>query len=344
MTALPGATSGRRYVPLDELGSDPHIMVDGAARPGTALCLSHWPRTPTPAAVRADLSAQVVCRARRRGLVDAAPGLVTIDHYDEDAVASLALLVVDGLEPEHEDLLVEVARCGDFDVVVDRRAAPISFALAALTDPGRTPLAGLAGPQRSADPMTATALAARHALEILPRLLDDPDRYADLWRDEMDAWAASEGALEEGWASLEEHADLDLAVVRVDVGHRDAARARWGSRVLHPAAVHSRTPLFRVATVADGRVEVRYRYETWVRLAAPPSRPRVDLTAVALELNRLEATGAPWTFDGAGAITGALHCAVGTRSTVDPDRVLDVVGRRLAQLDEGPPAWDPYAP
>ncbi len=98
-----------------------------------------------------------------------------------------------------------------------------------------------------------------------------------------------------------------------------------------------------MATIAGGRVEVRYRYESWVRLVSRRPRPRVDLAPVAAELTKAETAGGRWVFDGAGAITGALHLAGGARSTLDPEHVVDVVCRHLEYLDAGPAAWDPFA-
>jgi hypothetical protein len=64
---------------------------------------------------------------------------------------------------------------------------------------------------------------------------------------------------------------------------------------------------------------------------------------VATELSKAEPAGARWVFDGAGAITGALHVADRDTSSLDPERVVEVVGRHLEVLDAGPPAWDPYS-
>jgi hypothetical protein len=117
----------------------------------------------------------------------------------------------------------------------------------------------------------------------------------------------------------------------------------WGGAPLHRAAVHSNTDRLRVATIAASRFELRYRYESWVRLERRRPRPRVDLAAAAAELTRAEGAGGRWVFDGAGALTGALHLADGGASTLDPEDVLSLVCQRLAVLDAGPPAWDPYA-
>src|SRR5271166_6532835 len=48
------------YVPVEELGDRPHVLVDGATRAGSVLTLSHWPQSPTPAALARDTSAQIV--------------------------------------------------------------------------------------------------------------------------------------------------------------------------------------------------------------------------------------------------------------------------------------------
>jgi len=316
--------------------------VDGAPRPGTVATLSHWPGTPTPVALWHDVSAGIVLRARARpgGLPDGV-AVASIDHYDADGVIALGLLCVEGLADEHGALLVEAARVGDFDVVTDRPAALVAFALGALGDVEHA-AAALGVPVPGGEGTDRTAWAAREAVRLLPALAAHPESYRTLWGNEADAFDASRRALSEGWASIEERRPLDLAIARVDVTHPDAARAAWGGAPLHPAAVHSSTDLLRVATIAGGRVEVRYRYESWVRLETRRPVRRVDLAAVATELTTMEGAGTRWVFDGAGALTAALRLADGGESSLDPEEVVELVCLRLEILDAGPPAWDPY--
>lgn len=331
------------YVPAARLAGRRHVIVDGAPRPGTVCTLSHWPRTPTPEVWWHDVSAGIVLRALAGGarVADGADA-VSVDHYDADGVIALALLCVEGLAAEHGELLVAAARAGDFDVVTERHPAQVAFALDALSDVEAAAAALDVAPPKGPD-ADPTAWAASQALSILPALAEDPHRHRALWAPEYGAFEASGAALAQGWATIEERPERDLAIVRVDVGHPDTSGAAWAGAPLHRAAVHSSTSCLRVATVAGGRVEVRYRYESWVRLEHRRPRPRVDLSAAAAELTRAETAGGRWVFDGAGAITGALHLADGPASTLDPEDVLDLVGRRLDQLDAGPPAWDPYA-
>jgi hypothetical protein len=334
-----------RFVPPHRLTGQAHVIVDGAPRPGTAYTLSHWPHTPTPGPLRADLSAEIARRALAHPEhLPAEVGVASVDHYDVDGVVALALVVVDGLDAAHGPLLVEAARVGDFDVVTDPRAALIAFALNGLE--GRGPRLGSppSGASGSPDPLERCGHLTQEALDVLADLAGDPERFPTLWRDEWDAFDASVGALEDGWASIEEIPAVDLAVVRVDPGHDAAATAAWEAAPLHRAAVHSATTCSRVVTLAGDQKEFHYRYESWVRLAGARPRLRVDLERLASTLTADEAAGVRWLFDGAGSITRALHMVGGAGSTIATERFLELLCGALAAGDAGPAAWDPYGP
>lgn len=334
-----------RYVPAASIGGEKHIVVDGAPRQGTVLTLSHWPGTPTPPEVWADLSAEIVLKALARPRVlPRGVSAVTVDHYDADGAISLGLLVVEGLAEAHGALLAAAARAGDFDVVTSRDAALVAFALGALrSGPGPTaePPDEACRPDHLPD---ATAAAAERAVAALPGLAARPRDFEELWGPEAAAYDASCRMLADGALSVEERPALDLAVVRVDRSHPEAAAAAWEGAPVHPAAVHSATTCLRIATVAGRRCAVRFRYETWVRLARTGRpRPRVDLTRLAAMLGDLERDGGTWVFDGAGAITPALHRTDEGETTLAPERFLAELAAALEVLDQGPPAWDPYA-
>ncbi|MHB8682356.1 MAG: DUF6687 family protein [Acidimicrobiales bacterium] len=327
------------YVPAGELNGRPHIVVDGAPRPGTVCTLSHWPGTPTPRALWGDVSAEIVrnALAARRW---PAPGVdaVTVDHYDADGVISLGLLVHGDLADAHGALLARAAHVGDFDVVGadDLDAARIAFALGAVPGDVETSCEPDAGADQ-------TARWAARALTLLPGLAAAPGEHEALWGPELAAFLAARRALEAGAVVVEERREVDLAVVRVDDTQGALDGAGWEGAVVHPAAIHSATACMRVAVLVGHRYELHDRYETWVRLASRRPRPRVDLELVAAALARLEPGEGRWEAEGPGSITPSLHMAGGDDSALSPEAFVEAVCEELARLDDGPPAWDPYS-
>lgn len=334
-----------RYVPATDLDGEPHVVVDGAPRPGTLLTLSHWPGTATPRSLWADTSAEIVLAALgNRRVLPRGAEIATVDHYDADGVIALAMLVLDGVADAHAPRLLAAARAGDFDVIGDPADALVAFALAALGTlraDGAAATGGDCRPDAGAD---ATAGAAWRALEHLPGLLTRPGQFEGLWGPEHSAYQAALALKDSGGVVIEEHPRLDLAVVRVDEDHPRLRSAGWEGSAVHPGVVHSATSCLRVATVVGRRYSLRYRYESWVRLVSRRPRPRVDLSGLAHRLSSAEADGGRWRFDGAGAITPALAREDGAESTLTPQAFLSAVSDALAVLDQGPPAWDPYAP
>jgi len=331
-------------------------MVDGAARAGTVAALSHWPATPTPEVLRADLSAQsALLVSTRRSALPRGVDIVTVDHLDEDAAVAVALLCVDGLAARHGPLLVESARVGDFGVVTDRRAACVAFALAAMIDPVRTPTAELGGRRVPEDPTAAdggsplvdVGWRTSWVVDQIDALVSHIDGHRHLWAAEMAAYDASVRALDHGVVEIVEDSRLDLAVVRL-VARRWPSEASWAGEPIHRAAVHTATSMLRVATVGSGWCQFRFRYETWVRLASFRPKPRVDLSGLCIELDQMEGAGAAkspgarWVFDGASALVPVVRRVGPGPSAVDCEVFVDLLRRHLGRLDTARPAWDPY--
>ena len=101
------------FEPYELLNGRPHVMVDGAAREGSVLTLSHWPQSPTAAFLARDVSAAIVLeyvRLSLEGVPNTVHGpqggagrsalargraaeAVTNDHFDEDGLMSVLALV-----------------------------------------------------------------------------------------------------------------------------------------------------------------------------------------------------------------------------------------------------------
>jgi hypothetical protein len=314
-----------RFLPYPS-ATVPNVIVDGAGNSHTVLTLSHWPKSGSPVALRADTSTAIVFNYLDPPQYHVDVEAVSNNHFDEDGLVGIFVLLQPAFAQRHRDLLLDVAQAGDFGVFTRRDAARIAFVLSAYADPRSSPLPVdlFSRPY----PALAGELYVQ-LLDVLPKLVMRVDDYRELWEREDDRLTASEERIEQGIITIEERRDVDLAIVRQP---EDLAEC-------HPFALHGRTTCSRLLLLQGRRAELQYRYEGWVQLASRKPALRVDLSELASELNRGETTGGRWVFDGVDQITPRLHLE-GSAHTSWP---LDVVVKRVEHhLRTGQPAWDPY--
>jgi len=322
-------------VPYHQLNGRPNVIVDGSATSGTVLTLSHWPHSISPPTVRADLSAQMAFAYLDDPPPHADAHLVSNNHFDQDGLVSVFALAHPDAADARRDRLIDVAAAGDFATYRDRSAARASMVISAYADPARSPLAP--APEVYDD---WCALLYRELLDRLVEVVDDPEHFEPLWRDEDSTLTASEALVESGAVEIEEVPELDLAVVTIPRtaptagGHRFGAR--W-DRGLHPMALNNATNANGLLLLTGDHYEFVYRYESWVQYRTRHPRPRVDLSPLADELR--EADGGEWVFDGAGDLTPRLHRVDDGDSRMTAS---DVRARVECALATFPPAWDPY--
>lgn len=328
------------FVPYDELGDRPNVIVDGSATPSTRLTLSHWPGSPTPVAVQDDLSAQIAFHALERPDLLAGLDAVSNNHFDQDGLTSAFALVDPDAARQRRPALIDIARAGDFGTFEDRESIRVAFALAALDDPARSTLdpACFAG--------TYAEQCAHLYRELLPRLaeiVDHPDRLRPLWTQEDAHLGESLAAIADGAVTLTEEPTLDLAVVRVPERWATRATTRFAvarrTDAVHPAAVNRSTDCLRVVTSHGRTYQMELRYETWVMFRSRPVAPRPDLRLLAARLAEID-PDAGWRADAPGTLTPRLEHSA-PESTLDEGRFLAEVQAFLATAA---PAWDPDAP
>jgi hypothetical protein len=330
-----------RFVAYDDLGETPNVVVDGAAAASTRLTLSHWPGSPTPPDVRADLSAQIAFHALdHRDWFDGID-VVSNNHFDQDGLASVYALVEPEAALTRRDRVIDVARAGDFGTFADRDAARIAMALAEYEDGEHSPLGSTCLTGSYAD---TTALLYRELLPRFGELLDHPDRSRGLWEREDAHLGTSIDAIERGVVRIDENEALDLAVVTVPEEWSTRATHRFTqewTEALHPMAVNNATERLRILLVHGHRYRLELRYESWVMFVSHPVLPRPDLRPLSVELSRLEPRSALWEADPPGALTPQLRIAGGGESDLAPEQV---TARIVRFLGSAPSAWDPFAP
>ena len=327
-----------RYRPYADAAAVPNVIVDGARTPATVLALSHWPHSPVPPGLEADLSAQMAFGYLARPDLQVSADVVSNNHFDQDGLVSVLALVDPPAALERRDVLVDVAAAGDFATYRYRDAARVSMTIAAYSDPDRSPL-GRA-------PLVYDEWAAALYDELLGKLVEmceHPDRYRELWADEDAALAESERLITSGRVRIDEVPDLDLAVIEVP----DDAPARGGHRFagqwvagLHPMAVHNAIRSLSILSARGGTFEFAYRYESWVQYRSRRPHPRVDLGPLAERLTGEEAGGGRWVFEGASALIPRLYLTGAEESSLSRGRFRALLE---AELRSAPPAWDPYA-
>jgi hypothetical protein len=352
--ASSGMAFALRFVPYGSLGPDrPSVVVDGSPAPGTTLCLSHWPGIGSPAEFRADLSAEMAFLyadhlAAGRPPHHGAAEVVSNNHFDQDGLVGVFALSAPAAAQRRRELLIEVARAGDFAVTSSRPAARVSMVLSAYADVERSPLPGAGA--RAGDYDALCAALYIEMLDRLPEICDhlDDDRYPyrALWADEDETLTASIAALASGAVTLEEVPDVDLVVVDVPPTAPDRGGHRFGGNWLtglHPMAVYNATDRGAVLTVRGRHYELVYRYESWVQFRSRAVRPRVDLAPLATSLTAAEAEAggsAVWVAGRVSGLTPTLSLAGDAESSLPPAVVRTAVEQHLGAA---PAAWDPYA-
>ncbi len=329
-----------RYVGYEETVEVPNVVVDGSPNAGTVLVLSHWPGIPSPVGAEADTSCQMVFRSLEAGGGLHEARAVTNNHFDQDGLAGIYPLTDPEDGTRRRAQLEALATAGDFGVASDRTSARISMAVSALAHPERSPLT-LPG-----DHGDACIVLYEHALDLLPRWLDDPTRCQELWAAEDAELDAAEAALADGRVRVREHPAVDLAVVTLpskgrSIGHRFSDRQFSG---IHPMALHATTErsVLLLVDPTEGRHHLTCRYEGWVQFRSRSIRPRRDLAPLAERLTAEEPGRATWWATAPSDLTPetATH-ADRPGSDLDGEQVAAEVVRFLA---EAPPAWDPYLP
>ena len=326
------------FVPYELLAGIPNIVVDGPPNDDTLLCLSHWPVNSTPEPLKRDTSTASALAWIRDPAHHVIAEAVSNSHFDEDGLLSMYAVVDPAGAHGCRDRLEAAALAGDFQVAHDLDATRICAVIEALADPGTSPLPRevfrATGPER-------VALLYAHTLEVLPSILGNIEGWRPYWEEDESFLINSRTLLQTGQVSISEIPSLDLAVIYIpdDLPHRTVRRfvERERARV-HPVAVYSATDCMRILRVCKGRMELQYRYETWVQYVSRDLQPRFKLKGFVDWLNDREMNG-EWIWEGAGEIAPRLFLSGENSSSIGERDFLAGLEDWLQRAEIG---WDPF--
>lgn len=329
-----------RYLGLDELEDRPHIIVDGAPRPKTSTVLSHWPISPTPEHLWRDLSAEIAyAYLLDEDSWDRNVSVVTNDHLDVDGLISLYFLTNPATAKDRAELLIDVARVGDFGVVRSSQAGEVAWALGALIDDPELAIVELVDSAVTRE--SATTISYRSLLHVLDRIIDHPELYRSISQTSRERFETSSGDIASGAIILEEHRESDLCVVIVGDGANMLDSARIGDAIylgVDSSAIHSATDASRVLLCHGNRYVYWDRYETWVRYVSRHRHLRRDLGGFARELTL--ADGVEWFGEPPSSLSPVMHHGERSSSLLQGE----VVDRLERYLATSAAAWDPIQP
>jgi hypothetical protein len=286
---------GLTYVPYFELTGVPNVIADGHPRRSTVLTLSHWPDSETPEELRRDLSAQIALAYLDAPHLHVAAEAVSNNHLDIDGFMAVWALCNPAAATADPVLVAEVARAGDFGWTDDDRSARVAFALGTL----KTAATSTLPPDVFSDsePQQVANLH-RALLDRFDDLVTNIDSHEELWADEYASLETTTAALLDGRVSIDEHPEVDLAVVTVEptLPLRSHPYCLQYSGPCHPMPIHRATECSRVLYFRGNWAGCVYRFESWVAYQSRRIPPRINLSDLASQLTDRETGGARWTY------------------------------------------------
>jgi hypothetical protein len=312
----------------DALDPDTCLSVDGDA-PGR-LHLSHWPGNRTPERFRHDLSTGMclkLANAKDRDALLTGINLVTNNHWDTDGACSVFACLEPALALVHANHLLAAALAGDFSVFTTPEGVKLDLTLTALTRHADSPVASA----KFSDDLERRQAQYEHALQLIPKLLANPDLHADWFAQEY--WTIQQHLrmLREDEADIEMFDALDFAIVMCD-------------QPLHPHAVNTAAACDRILTVLNAgnrrfSYELRLSTLSWFDLQSGRRPPRQDWAPLLERLNAEAGGEGIWVADSYTLPTPGLACMDGDEPALITARP-ELVRRIVAEFF----AANPYLP
>ncbi|WP_157879424.1 DUF6687 family protein [Xenorhabdus poinarii] len=255
---------------------------------------------------------------------------MTTDHFDLDGLASVYSLLSPKHAQDHKQLLIDIARFGDFSCGYNPRARRLAFALNTIAVQTSNIIRTL--------PNESLRIAAlfKTMLPALRDLLDASVIQETLWRDAEQQHSETEALLNHQDVIVEQYPEIDLAIFRLPIYSDTPVSQRYLG--FSPISFHNRTLLSTIAIVTQNDIVIQQRYEGWVELSSSAPRPRRDLSIFAQALRASETKDCCWHYDGIQHIMPRLGCDTAQRSSLPIETIISELKHFLSIA---PAAWSP---
>jgi hypothetical protein len=297
----------RTFIPFLELGKQQAIIVDSMYPRG--LILSHWRGAPTPEAVRDDTSGGIVLNALKQQVEGLDLPLVTANHFDIDGFVGVWSLLHPHLALDHESLLRQMARIGDFrELSLEEPFAHEALQLVCWINAREKELfyPPFGAAQWQSNEIALSPRKFDYFLPAFTEMLLRPSLQEEVWEPEYRQVLEQYDLIHSTQTQLSPYPELGLVLVRTP-------------EPVHYYALFSPSRGYDIVlSLYEGhRYELEYKYTTWVDIHSRPTLPRVPLAPLQGELNQMEQSGLTWTCD----------------SITDTGPLLRLEGKNLSKAD-----------
>lgn len=253
------------------------ICVDGAF--DAKLQLSHWHGNNSPAELKAETTTQMAFKLiehvnKRMYLKDI--NIVSNNHFDADGALSAFVLLSQDFAIKNKTSLINISLTGDFAEFTTGDALKASIVIESFADETRSMFKEILQHEKYPEAMQKIY---EKTFELIPSIINDIDKYKEIWRDECRLFEKSERSFALRESVVSNYSDCNLSVVESNFPLHITAKVMTAENDI-------------VLSVVKGQrgniYELDYKYYTWFDTTRPQRTRRKSFEPLAEKLNHIE--------------------------------------------------------
>lgn len=269
----------KEFLPFHKIKGKEVVIVD-ALHPDHFV-LSHWKGANLHPELAADSSGEIALNAIVKNISELDTPYVSATHFDIDGFVGVFALVYPEIAKEHDAVLREMARIGDFrEFKPSNEDSRTAMKLCCWMN--KVEKEKFYRPFEEKDEMESCIPKFDYFLDAFPSVLKDLAAHQNDWREEFER-------VEKDLSAIQKQAQiigLGLQIVEAE-------------KPLHYYALFSNSSGMDIvlSIYPEQRYELELKYTTWIDLASRTNLPRIDLRPLAKTLNQIENSDYSWKVD-----------------------------------------------